>query len=87
MLKFTQFSHTLTRSIKYNYIPPSSYDILVKPNPVVRVTVGHDEGAYCDLHFRVSLSFYFSYSKTLYPKLHKIINDCCLELANTKIEL
>ena len=53
MLKFTQFSHSLTRTIKFNFIPPSCYDILAKPNPVICVTFGNNDGVFCDLHLRV----------------------------------
>ena len=54
MLKFTRFTSSLTRSVKYTFIPPSCYDLQVKPNPVVCVTLGNDNGAFCDLHFRVT---------------------------------
>lgn len=43
----------LLTSIRYNFIPPSCYDISAKPNPVICVTLGNEEGAFCDLHFRV----------------------------------
>lgn len=55
MIKFTRFVNPLIRVPKYTFIPPSCYDIEAKPNPVVSVTIGTNEGAYCDLHFTVYL--------------------------------
>ncbi len=54
MIKFARCTPSFLRSIKYTFIPPSTYDILAKPNPVVCVTLGNDKGAVCDLHFRVT---------------------------------
>lgn len=53
MIAATRNAVPLVRSIKYSFIPPSCYEIDAKPNPVVSVTIGNDEAAYCDLHFRV----------------------------------
>lgn len=54
MLAATRGSVPLLRTLKYTFIPPSCYEIDAKPNPVVSVTIGNDEAAYCDLHFRVA---------------------------------
>lgn len=54
MLKYTKIARALTQNIKYNFQPPSCYNIEAKPNPVVCVTLGNDQGAFCDLHFRVN---------------------------------
>lgn len=53
MIKFTKFAPSLIQSLRYSFIPPSCYDIEAKPNPIVCVTLGNDDGAFCDLHFRV----------------------------------
>lgn len=53
MLKFIRYSTPILHSQKYTFIPPSCYDINTKPNPVVSITLGNDEGSYCNLDFRV----------------------------------
>ncbi len=85
MLKFTRFSSSLTRTVRYTFIPPSCYDLQVKPNPVVCVTLGNDQGAVCDLHFRVTIRLLLSCSRMLYPKLPKISNSSFSEPPITKV--
>lgn len=65
MLKFTRFSPSLTKTIKYNFLPPSCYDIQLKPNPVICVTLGNNDGPFCDLHFRV------------HKNIDLVILECC----------
>lgn len=53
MIKLLGKGTSLMKNIKYSFIPPSNYDILAKPNSIVCVTLGNNEGAFCDVHFRV----------------------------------
>ena len=55
MIGATRSAVLLLRTLKYTFIPPSCYEVEAKPNPVVAVTIGNDEAAYCDLHFRVAI--------------------------------
>lgn len=86
MIKFSKLVPSLVHASRYTFIPPSCYDIQAKPNPIVCVTLGNNDGAFCDLHFRVSEILY-SYLKTLYPKPLKIIKDFFWALENSKIEI
>lgn len=59
MHKFIRYSTTILHSQKYTFIPPSCYDISTKPNPIVSISLGSDEGSYCHLNLRVN-QFIFS---------------------------
>jgi hypothetical protein len=56
MLKSSKIFPSLTRTLKYSIIPTSCYDILAKPNPIISVKIGNDDGIFCNLNFRVQVS-------------------------------
>jgi hypothetical protein len=53
MIKIATHSVRLLHQNKFNFIPPSCYNVESKPNPVINVTLGTDQADFCNIQFRV----------------------------------
>jgi hypothetical protein len=53
MINIAKRFSRLTHSNIYTFIPPSSYDIQTKINPIINVTLGTDRSDLCNIQFRL----------------------------------
>jgi hypothetical protein len=74
MIRYSKVAPSLLQTIKYQITPTSCYDILAKPNPIISVTIGNDDGIFCNLNLRVK-EFLFSYLIMLFQRQQKTIKN------------